>query len=218
MKFANSTDKILMGIIVTTILSGRVLEGVIEAIAESDLDDAEICTIESKIWGFVLEIGNGRTREWWESLSALSTVVNDSLPGKCGQFNEYVKEIVKICGAVEVDEDTHCGAEGTAHYKYKIGDIVAVKDRLYLGDARIEARMNGMYLLTFASPHGGLMTVTWPSCGKAVERAMLATEEQIQRMQMHDPEKQIWDNPLEAALWDRGKKRRSCDGKIMKQE
>ena len=66
-----------------------------------------------------------------------------------------------------------CGSAGyqilygryVMHYKYNIGDIVVVRDKLYLYDAKVAGYRNSMYVLEFAVDHPELKTIRHPFVG-----------------------------------------------------
>lgn len=85
------------------------------------------------------------------------------------------------------------------HYKYNIGDIVVLRERLYLGDAKVTGYRNSMYVLEFALDHPELKTIRYPFVGGREFRGLYAAEHQIEKMAEHDPERQIWDDPIAAS-------------------
>ena len=88
------------------------------------------------------------------------------------------------------------------HYKYNIGDIVVLRDRLYMGDAKVAGYRNSMYVLEFALDHTELKTIRHPFVGGREFRGLYAAEHQIEKMVEHDPAKQIWDDPIAASTWE----------------
>lgn len=86
------------------------------------------------------------------------------------------------------------------HYKYNIGDIVVLRDRLYLGDAKVAGYRNSMYVLEFALwDHPELKTIRHLFVGGREFRGLYAAEHQIEKMVEHDPARQIWDDPIAAS-------------------
>ena len=84
-------------------------------------------------------------------------------------------------------------------YKYNIGDIVVLRERLYLGDAKVTGYRNSMYVLEFALDHPEMKTIRYPFVGGREFRGLYAAEHQIEMMAEHDPARQIWDDPIAAS-------------------
>lgn len=83
-------------------------------------------------------------------------------------------------------------------YKFKQGTAVVLKDRMYLGEARVAGYRNGTYVLEFAFDHPELADVRYPFIGGREFRGLHAAEHQLQEMVIHDPEKQVYSDPLDA--------------------
>lgn len=84
-------------------------------------------------------------------------------------------------------------------FKYEIGTIVALKEKLFLGDAKVAGYRCGVYVLEFALDHPELKTIRHPFMGGREFRGMYAAEHQIEKMVEHDPARQIWDDPIAAS-------------------
>lgn len=84
-------------------------------------------------------------------------------------------------------------------YKYEAGTMVVLRERLYLGDARVVGYRNGMYILEFALDHPELADVRFPFVGGREFRGLFAAEHQIEAVVEHDLAKQIWDDPIAAS-------------------
>lgn len=89
----------LCSYVVTICLSGRILEGALEAIQGSGLDGDALKDVETKMWRFVIRAQEKRTPEWWTAFADLVNTLNKHLPNACGQLNSYTSEILDMHGA-----------------------------------------------------------------------------------------------------------------------
>lgn len=70
------------------------------------------------------------------------------------------------------------------HYRHEIGAVVVLRDRLYLGEARVAGYRNGMYVLEFALDHPELADVRYPFVNGREFRGLFAAEHQIEVMEV----------------------------------
>lgn len=84
------------------------------------------------------------------------------------------------------------------NYKIPIGAVVALKDKLYLGDAVVVGYRNATYVLEFQNDHAELKDIRFPFSGGRRFRGLHAAEHQLQEMVTHYPERQTWTDPMEA--------------------
>lgn len=84
------------------------------------------------------------------------------------------------------------------NYKIPIGAVVALKDKLYLGDAVVAGYRNNTYVLEFQNDHPELKDIRFPMSGTRRFRGLHAAEHQLQEMVTHDPDSQTWEDPVEA--------------------
>ncbi len=90
------------------------------------------------------------------------------------------------------------------NYKFEKGSVVVLRDRLYLGEAKVVGYRNSTYVLEFANDHPELADVRYPFTGGREFRGLHAAEHQIESMVTHDPEMQTWKDPQEAHHADCG--------------
>lgn len=69
-------------------------------------------------------------------------------------------------------------------YKYAAGAVVVLRERLYLGEARVAGYRNGMYVLEFALDHPELKDIRHPFVNGREFRGLFAAEHQIEVMEV----------------------------------